>query len=148
MRHAAVSGARLKRAPVPTIVKIVPSVPALMSQLPSNRSVVVLAYDGLATFEFGIAVEVFGLPRPELGELYRLSVAAVEPGPLRGPGGVRVAAAWAPRGYRGDGMGPRGFRRRGGSSFPTSASSSTPVIPDKRAVGARRSGIHARGARQ
>lgn len=26
--------------------------------------VVVLAYDGLCTFEFGVAVEIFGLPRP------------------------------------------------------------------------------------
>ncbi len=29
--------------------------------------VVVLAYDGLCTFEFGVAVEIFGLPRPEMG---------------------------------------------------------------------------------
>ena len=26
--------------------------------------VAILAYDGLCTFEFGIAVEIFGLPRP------------------------------------------------------------------------------------
>jgi AraC family transcriptional activator FtrA len=26
--------------------------------------VVALAYDGLCTFEFGVAVEIFGLPRP------------------------------------------------------------------------------------
>jgi AraC family transcriptional activator FtrA len=30
----------------------------------SPPQVVVLAYDGLCTFEFGVAVEVFGLPRP------------------------------------------------------------------------------------
>lgn len=27
--------------------------------------VAILAYDGLCTFEFGIAVEIFGLARPE-----------------------------------------------------------------------------------
>lgn len=58
---------------------------------PANRLVVVVAYDGLCTFEFGCAVEVFGLPRPEMGEgWYRFAVAAVEPGPLRAAGGVRV----------------------------------------------------------
>jgi AraC family transcriptional activator FtrA len=53
--------------------------------------VVVLAYDGLCTFEFGIAYEVFGLSRPEMGEgWYRFSVAGVEPGPLRAGGGLTV----------------------------------------------------------
>ncbi len=48
--------------------------------------VVTLAYDGLCTFEFGVAVEVFGLARPEMGEgWYRHATAAIEPGPLRGP---------------------------------------------------------------
>src|SRR5207248_7960890 len=32
-----------------------------------KRSVAVLAYDGLCTFEFALAVEIFGLRRPELG---------------------------------------------------------------------------------
>lgn len=53
--------------------------------------VVVLAYEGLATFEFGIAVEVFGLPRPEMGAgWYRFAVAAIHPGPLRARGGFTV----------------------------------------------------------
>ena len=53
--------------------------------------VVVLAYDGLCTFEFGVAVEVFGLPRPELGaDWYRFAVASVDAGPLRATGGVRL----------------------------------------------------------
>ena len=53
--------------------------------------VVVLAYDDLAMFEFGIAVEVFGLPRPEMGpSWYRFAVAAAQPGPLRGRGGLRI----------------------------------------------------------
>lgn len=55
--------------------------------------VVVLAYDGLCTFEFGVAVEIFGLPRPEMGEhWYRFAVAAVDEGELRATGGVRVKA--------------------------------------------------------
>jgi AraC family transcriptional activator FtrA len=60
---------------------------------PLNRLVVALAYDGLCTFEFGIAVEVFGLARPEMGpDWYRFAVAALEPGPLRAAGGIRIAA--------------------------------------------------------
>jgi AraC family transcriptional activator FtrA len=47
-----------------------------------------LAYDGLCTFEFGVAVEIFGLPRPEMGERwYQFAVAAVDEGPLRATGG-------------------------------------------------------------
>jgi AraC family transcriptional activator FtrA len=54
--------------------------------------VVALAYDGLCTFEFGIAHEVFGLPRPEMGEdWYRFSVCGIEAGPLRAAGGLTVA---------------------------------------------------------
>ncbi|MEI7035306.1 transcriptional regulator FtrA [Fulvimonas yonginensis] len=59
---------------------------------PRNRRVAVLAYDGLCTFEFGIAVEMFGLPRPELPDWYRFRVCAVERGPLRAAGGLRVQA--------------------------------------------------------
>lgn len=60
---------------------------------PANRNVVALAYDGLCTFEFGVAVELFGLPRPEMGpDWYAFATAAVEPGPLRGLGGVQVVA--------------------------------------------------------
>ena len=59
----------------------------------ANRRVVALAYDGLCTFEFGVAVELFGLPRPEMGpDWYRFATAAIEPGPLRGLGGVQVMA--------------------------------------------------------
>ncbi|UWM66275.1 transcriptional regulator FtrA [Enterobacter sp. CP102] len=59
----------------------------------SPPQVVVLAYDGLCTFEFGVAVEVFGLPRPEMGETwYRFAVAAVDEGELRATGGIRILA--------------------------------------------------------
>lgn len=59
---------------------------------PSRRPfVVALAYDGLCTFEFGVAVEIFGLPRPELGDnWYRFAVAAVDEGELRATGGIRI----------------------------------------------------------
>jgi AraC family transcriptional activator FtrA len=53
--------------------------------------VVALVYDGLCTFEFGLAAEVFGLDRPEMGSgWYRFASAAIEPGPLRAQGGLRV----------------------------------------------------------
>jgi len=57
----------------------------------SAPNVLVLAYDGLCTFEFGVAVEIFGLHRPEMGEAwYRFAVAAVDEGELRATGGIRI----------------------------------------------------------
>lgn len=56
--------------------------------------VVTLAYDGLCTFEFGIVVELFGLPRPEFERWYRLKVARVGDGPLKASGGIRVDAPY------------------------------------------------------
>ena len=57
-----------------------------------RRQIVALAYDHLCTFEFGITVEVFGLPRPELDvDWYRFAVASLEDGPIRAMGGVMVA---------------------------------------------------------
>lgn len=45
----------------------------------------------LRTFEFGIVVEIFGLPRPELGtDWYRFEVCSLERGPLRAVGGVTL----------------------------------------------------------
>ncbi len=56
--------------------------------------VAILAYDRLCTFEFGCAVELFALERPELGvDWYRHAVCAAEPGPLRAMGGIQVTAA-------------------------------------------------------
>ncbi len=49
---------------------------------------VALAYDGLCTFEFGVAAEIFGLDRSEMGSAwYRFRVAAVEPVPEAREGG-------------------------------------------------------------
>ncbi|MCZ8258704.1 MAG: transcriptional regulator FtrA [Beijerinckiaceae bacterium] len=65
-----------------------------MSLPPSAPLVAVLAYDGLCAFEFAIAYEVFGLPRPEMGPgWYRYRPCAVEPGPLRSASGLMVEAA-------------------------------------------------------
>jgi AraC family transcriptional activator FtrA len=63
-----------------------------MSRKPRPRHrVVALAYDGLCTFEFGCAVELFALERPELGvEWYDFAACSVERGPLRAAGGIEV----------------------------------------------------------
>lgn len=77
---------------MPTFVNIMPKASQL-SSTPPNPLVAVLVYDGLCTFEYGIAVEVFGLPRPEMGpDWYRFVTCAVEPGPMRAVGGLRVEA--------------------------------------------------------
>ncbi|MEX6502737.1 transcriptional regulator FtrA [Pseudomonas zhanjiangensis] len=55
--------------------------------------VAILAYDGLCTFEFGIAVEIFGLPRPEFEfPWYRHQIVGLDAGPMRAMGGVQVLA--------------------------------------------------------
>jgi AraC family transcriptional activator FtrA len=75
---------------MPVSVKIVPIRGRRLQPL-ENRLVVVLAYDGLCTFEFGVAVEIFGLARPEMDNAwYHFRVAAIEPGPLRAMGGISV----------------------------------------------------------
>ncbi len=62
-----------------------------IAQPPENLLVAALAYDQLCSFEFGCAVEVFGLPRPELGDhWYRFVTCASEPGPLRAMGGFTL----------------------------------------------------------
>ena len=56
--------------------------------------VAVIVYDGLSLFEYGCAVEVFGLPRPELGDRwYGFAACAAEPGVLRGAGGIQIQPA-------------------------------------------------------
>jgi len=53
--------------------------------------VAILAYDRLCTFEFGCAVELFALERPELEVgWYSYAVCAAETGPLRAAGGLAV----------------------------------------------------------
>src|SRR5262249_49161192 len=70
-------------APMTSIDKITPKT--------AGPLVVAPVYDGLCTFEFAIAAEVFGLSRPEMGPgCYRFARAALEPGPLRAHGGLSV----------------------------------------------------------
>lgn len=64
-----------------------------MTDTHPHSTVVALVYDGLCTFEFGCAYEVFGLPRPELDRNWcRFEVCAVEPGLLRAAGGITIQA--------------------------------------------------------
>lgn len=63
----------------------VPASPARKTPL-----VCLLAYDGLCAFEYGIGLEVFGLPRPEFEQWYKLTTVAAETGPLRAIGGIQV----------------------------------------------------------
>ena len=56
-----------------------------------NHLGVALAYDNLCTFEFGCAVEMFSLARPELGvDWYRFAVCAERRGAVRAAGGISV----------------------------------------------------------
>jgi AraC family transcriptional activator FtrA len=57
--------------------------------------VTALAYDRLCTFELGLVVEVFALPRPELGieDWYRFDLCSADPAPLRATGGITIGGA-------------------------------------------------------
>jgi AraC family transcriptional regulator, transcriptional activator FtrA len=58
---------------------------------PRSNVVAVLAYDGVSTFELGIATEMFGLT--EAGRArYRVVVCADQPGPRLAANGVRIVA--------------------------------------------------------
>ncbi len=50
-----------------------------------------LAYNGLCTFEFGIATELFALPRPEFPTWYDFETVALEPD-IRATGGLKIQA--------------------------------------------------------
>ena len=75
---------------MPIIVKNVPTRSKTASRPLSLHRVATLAYDGLCTFEFGIVVELFGLPRPELDHWYAFEVCGLEKGPLHATGGICV----------------------------------------------------------
>src|SRR5262245_21850763 len=58
-----------------------------------RHRVMAVIYDRLALFELAIAVEVFGLSRPELDiPWYEFGVFSLDPGSLRATGAVRIAA--------------------------------------------------------
>ena len=50
-----------------------------------------LVYNGLCTFEFGIATELFALPRPEFPSWYDFQTVALEPN-IRAMGGLHIHA--------------------------------------------------------
>jgi AraC family transcriptional activator FtrA len=60
--------------------------------LEKPKKVCILAYDGLCTFEYGIAVEVFSLPRPEIENWYQCTIVGIDPGEIRGMGNVVIDA--------------------------------------------------------
>lgn len=65
----------------------------ILPMAPKNRSVVAVAYDGLCSFEFGVAAELFGLARPELDvDWYDFAVVSADAGPLRTLGGIEMSA--------------------------------------------------------
>jgi AraC family transcriptional regulator, transcriptional activator FtrA len=58
---------------------------------PMPHRVAALVFDGVAAFELGVVVELFGLERPELDvPWYELEVCSDSPGPLRAAGGFAV----------------------------------------------------------
>ncbi|MEH6648631.1 MAG: transcriptional regulator FtrA [Motiliproteus sp.] len=64
------------------------------SNIPKSPLVTIVAYDGLCMFEFGIALEVFGLPRPEFDRWYRHQIIAIEEGPLTTMGHLTIEAPY------------------------------------------------------
>ncbi|MQY05137.1 helix-turn-helix domain-containing protein [Actinomadura macrotermitis] len=99
------------------------------------HTVSVLVFDGMAPFELGTVVEVFGLPRPELGvPWYDLRVCSRERGPLRAVGGFTMTAG------------------HGLDAFAAADTVMVVAVPDVRAevhpdVVAALRAAHARGAR-
>jgi AraC family transcriptional activator FtrA len=70
-----------------------PRPPVAKTRASPTHRVVVLAYDGLCTFEFGIAVEMFGLPRPEFRNWYSFAVCSVEKKAVTAVGGIRISTS-------------------------------------------------------
>jgi len=57
--------------------------------------VAVLAYEGLCTFEFGIAVEIFGLPRPEFDfPWYQHRIVSVDASPMQVAEGIQIVSSF------------------------------------------------------
>ncbi|MDV6329219.1 transcriptional regulator FtrA [Asticcacaulis sp. 201] len=60
------------------------------SSLP-NRNVALLAFDGMPLFEFSIAVELFGLDRPEMGpNWYQFAVGGLDCQPAQTTAGLKI----------------------------------------------------------
>jgi AraC family transcriptional regulator, transcriptional activator FtrA len=72
------------------IVKIMPTGRRSQNAAAVKHKVAVLAYEGLNTFDFGIAVGLFGLLRPESDHWYSVSACGLGKRPLPASGGVLV----------------------------------------------------------
>jgi AraC family transcriptional regulator, transcriptional activator FtrA len=61
-------------------------------------AVAVVVYDGITPFEFGVACDMFGPEWKPMFDVawYRLSVCAMQPGPVATAGGFRILAAHGP----------------------------------------------------
>lgn len=69
-----------------------------MRPKPHKHRVAVLTYPNLCTFEFGIAMEIFAMPRPELDvPWYECRVCSFQRGPLQAVGGISVTAPFGSR---------------------------------------------------
>ncbi len=55
-----------------------------------KKKVCALVYDKLCTFEYGIVVEAFALPREGFDDWYEFEAVAIDKGPIRGLGNVTV----------------------------------------------------------
>ncbi len=76
---------------MPFIVGIMPTRPG--ETFSRKHRVAAVVYDNLCTFEFGIAADIFGLARPEMGDdWYSFTSAAVVHGSFRAHGGLRVTS--------------------------------------------------------
>jgi AraC family transcriptional activator FtrA len=73
-----------------TIVKNMPTGKRFQNAAIVQHKIAVLAYEGLNTFDFGIAVGLFGLFRPESDHWYSISVCGLGKRPLRASSGVLV----------------------------------------------------------
>ncbi len=58
----------------------------------SRRSVCILVYKGQCLFEYALAFEVFGKPRPEYHDWYDTQIIAIEPGAIDGDGHTLIRA--------------------------------------------------------
>lgn len=76
-----------------TIIGNIPTMSENTVKNTSPHSVAVLISDGLGTFEFGIAVEIFGLDRPEFDfPWYEFSVVNTQNSEVHACGGIRIAS--------------------------------------------------------
>lgn len=54
------------------------------------KKIAILAYPKLCTFEFGCAVELFALPRPDIKNWYQCDIVALYDTPMQATGGLEV----------------------------------------------------------